>query len=132
MEREIGEAEKIITEYKKYLVKPNPNWPLHIQQALTCINKNLLNFHITIGWVKNECHIHNKSFSAQFSFYVGMLPKSYLLNHRILIGKQLLKKTDLPITIIAFHLGFQSLSAFSNTFKAKVGVQPSEWKKKHT
>jgi AraC-like DNA-binding protein len=78
--------------------------------------------------LQDECHIHSKSFSAKFAFFIGYGPKAYMLHLRIEAGKLLLQQTQASISTIAISLGFNSLSAFDNAFKHSEGKRPSVWR----
>lgn len=52
----------------------------------------------------------------------------YLKMLRVIKGIEMLLKADENITEIAFKTGYESISAFSNTFQQIVGMRPSEFK----
>jgi AraC-like DNA-binding protein len=52
-------------------------------------------------------------------------PHRYLLTRRIERATALLRDTDLPITEIAFHTGWESLGTFGRTFRDITGQSPS-------
>ncbi|MBQ4087516.1 MAG: helix-turn-helix transcriptional regulator [Clostridia bacterium] len=57
-------------------------------------------------------------------------PYSYLLDKRIDLSKQLLKNTNFSVKQIAYSLCFSDEFYFSNIFKKKVGISPSEFRKR--
>ena len=52
-----------------------------------------------------------------------------LQNTRLEHGLSLLQSTDIPISEIAFDCGFKTPSHFSDSFKKRFGIQPSEIRK---
>ena len=60
----------------------------------------------------------------------GVTPYAYLLSKKIHFSKKLLESTNLSISQIADKLCFADEYYFSNTFKDKVGVSPSVYRKK--
>src|SRR5262249_15460175 len=54
----------------------------------------------------------------------GVPPHRYLLTRRIERATALLRDTDLAITEIAFHTGWQSLGTFGRTFRDVTGESP--------
>jgi AraC family transcriptional regulator of adaptative response / DNA-3-methyladenine glycosylase II len=52
-----------------------------------------------------------------------------VLTRRLLLAKQLLTETDLPITEIAFASGFSSVRRFNDAFAGRYGMAPSRLKK---
>ena len=45
-------------------------------------------------------------------------------------SRQLLANTDLPISQIAYALGYSAISAFSRSFRRWSGTTPGEWREK--
>ena len=75
----------------------------------------------------------NFGFSASyltkiFTKYEGTTPSKYIKQYRISIAKQMLKNTDLPISVISSYTGFGDQFHFSKTFKNAVGVNPSQYR----
>ena len=46
------------------------------------------------------------------------------------VSRQLLANTDLPISQIAYALGYSAISAFSRSFRRWTGTSPGEWREK--
>src|SRR5690348_13575554 len=60
---------------------------------------------------------------------LGVAPIQLLLTRRLLLAKQLLTETRLPITEIAFASGFSSLRRFNDAFSTRYGMPPSRLRK---
>ena len=56
---------------------------------------------------------------------LGVPPIQLLLTRRLLLAKQLLTETTLPITEIAFASGFASLRRFNDAFTTRYGMPPT-------
>lgn len=115
--------------YKQTLVKPDPVWPDDIRRAIMCLHQHLFSETLSVGFLKEQCGVNGKSFSARFKRYVGRHPGEYIIHHRIAAGKMLLKGTNARVTHIALELGFSSLSSFDKTFYNRVEMTPSGWRK---
>jgi AraC family transcriptional regulator len=61
-----------------------------------------------------------------FKQSTGYTPHQYVISQRIERAKELLKKTDLSITEIAYLLGFSTPAHFTHHFRRKTGIRPSE------
>lgn len=61
---------------------------------------------------------------------LGVSPIQLLLTRRLLLAKQLLTETALPITEIAFASGFASLRRFNDAFSTQYGMAPTRLRKK--
>lgn len=109
-------------------------WPTNIQRAVSCIHKHLFKPKLTVGWMKEQCHISGNNFSGKFKYYLGKTPKQYILHHRIEAAKQLLgnpKLQGVSISMTAYELGFSSAASFSRLFKRRIGITPSRWREKN-
>jgi AraC family transcriptional regulator, regulatory protein of adaptative response / DNA-3-methyladenine glycosylase II len=56
---------------------------------------------------------------------LGVSPIELVLTRRLLLAKQLLTETTLPVIDIAFASGFSSLRRFNDAFSARYGMPPS-------
>ena len=68
----------------------------------------------------------NRVFRQEF----GTTVYSYILNNKISIAKSLLTGTSMSVAEIAFLLNFADEHYFSNIFKKKTGLTPSQCRKK--
>jgi AraC family transcriptional regulator of adaptative response / DNA-3-methyladenine glycosylase II len=56
---------------------------------------------------------------------LGVSPMELVLTRRLLLAKQLLTETSLPITEVAFASGFASLRRFNDAFSGRYGMPPT-------
>ena len=63
---------------------------------------------------------------------LGVAPIQLLLTRRLLLAKQLLTETALPVTEIAFASGFSSLRRFNDAFSTRYRMPPTRLRKKAT
>src|SRR5688572_15550594 len=56
---------------------------------------------------------------------LGVPPIQLLLTRRLLLAKQMLTETSLPVTDIAFASGFASLRRFNDAFHSRYGMAPT-------
>jgi AraC-like DNA-binding protein len=66
-------------------------------------------------------------FAERFTRMVGMPPMQYLLEWRIAIAKDLLRRERPPLAEVAARIGYQSASAFSTSFSRVTGCSPSDF-----
>ncbi|MEX2455740.1 MAG: AraC family transcriptional regulator [Balneolaceae bacterium] len=105
--------------------------PFGVREALACIHEHVFTRRLTVKWMKEYCGLNGNNFSGKFKHYVGKTPRQYWLYHRIETAKLLLKDealTGASITDIAYSLGFNSLQAFSLTFKNYTGCSPKDFR----
>ncbi|MCC6291793.1 MAG: helix-turn-helix domain-containing protein [Bryobacterales bacterium] len=60
---------------------------------------------------------------------LGVSPIELIQTRRLLLAKQLLAETALPVTEIAFASGFASLRRFNDAFQTRYGMAPSRLRK---
>lgn len=65
-----------------------------------------------------------RTFKATF----GETPHRYLQRRRIERAMFLLRESDRPVTEICFEVGFASLGSFGRTFRAIVGLTPTDYR----
>ena len=63
---------------------------------------------------------------------LGVPPIQLLLTRRLLLAKQLLTETTLPITEVAFASGFSSVRRFNDAFNRRYGMPPTRLRRKAT
>ena len=63
---------------------------------------------------------------------LGVPPIQLLLTRRLLLAKQLLTETSLPVTEIAFASGFSSLRRFNDAFSMRYRMPPTRLRRKAT
>ncbi|MEN7549344.1 AraC family transcriptional regulator [Rapidithrix thailandica] len=68
-------------------------------------------------------------FKRHFESFYQTSPGKWLLHKRLQHAQRLLNSTDMNISEIAFHCGFQNLSHFSKVFKQHTGFSPTEFQK---
>jgi AraC-like DNA-binding protein len=64
-------------------------------------------------------------FAERFSRKIGMPPMQYLLEWRVALAKDMLRRERTSLTEVAERVGYQSASAFSTAFTRLAGRSPS-------
>ena len=85
--------------------------------------------HFTLSALASQYHISTSHLSHIFKGVTGYAPIEYLMICRLSAAKRLLSSTDKSIKEIVDLCGFSDESNFSRTFKEKVGMPPSEFRK---
>lgn len=73
-------------------------------------------------------HMSKSKLMSSFKDATGHTPIQYLIKRRIEKAKQLLEKTDLAITDIAYNIGFSDSNYFSRQFHKLVGKSPIQYR----
>ncbi len=77
-----------------------------------------------VGRLARVSGISQAHFARSFKQAFGIPPHRYLLTRRIERATALLRDTELSITEIAFHTGWESLGTFGRTFRDITGQSP--------
>jgi len=72
---------------------------------------------------------NNVNIPRNFKEKIGVYPFEFLQIYRISKAIELMKKTNLVVSEVAFNVGYQNLRTFESGFKAYTGINPLEYKK---
>jgi AraC family transcriptional regulator len=70
-------------------------------------------------------------FARAFKVSTGLPPHAWQMAQRIARAKALLESSDLPVTEIAFTVGYENSQAVARLFQRSVGMSPSKWRREH-
>ncbi len=98
-----------------------------IEPALKLIHSEL-HSSITTAQLAAACHYSESQFNRIFRNLTGQSPRQYLLHHKIEIAKDLLARTDLPLSEVAFQSGFYDASDFGKRFREIENVTPRQYR----
>lgn len=85
--------------------------------------------HFSLSEMALRYHISESHLSHIFKIVTGYAPIEYLMSCRLSAAKNLLSSSDKSIKEIIDLCGFSDESNFSRTFKKKVGMTPTEFRK---
>jgi AraC family transcriptional regulator of adaptative response / DNA-3-methyladenine glycosylase II len=83
-----------------------------------------LNGH-TVAELAAELGVSERHLRRAVERALGVSPVALAQTHRLLLAKQLLADTTLPVTQIAFASGFQSLRRFNGVFRERYRLSPT-------
>src|SRR6185312_12378076 len=78
--------------------------------------------------IADEVGLAPRSLARRFEDETGMTWRAALRRMRILAAVEKLADEDLPVTAIAFSVGYTSLSAFNAAFRELTGRTPTEYR----
>lgn len=81
----------------------------------------------TVAELARAAGMSRAVFAERFTRKVGMPPMQYLLEWRMAIAKDALRRERPPLAEVAERVGYQSASAFSTAFARLTGCSPSEF-----
>lgn len=81
----------------------------------------------TVAQLAKTSALSRSAFFDRFSRAVGVAPMAYLLSWRLAVAKNLLRRSEFNVAMIAERVGYSSASAFSVAFTRHVGVSPTQY-----
>lgn len=84
----------------------------------------------SLGTYARQCGLSISRFSEAFRDHCGVSPMAYFTELRVQLACELLDTTDLQVSEIAEHLGFQDALYFSRLFRKHTGMPPTIYRKR--
>lgn len=84
---------------------------------------------LTVADLMRVAHMSQTSLMRTFDRVMGRSAIDHLIRLRISKAKSLLRRTTLPITEIAFQVGFNDGNYFSRQFRKLAGVSPRDYRR---
>ncbi|WP_295746863.1 AraC family transcriptional regulator [uncultured Limosilactobacillus sp.] len=108
--------------------KQDSNAKTRVKAMLEYIQKNYSQ-KITLAELAKSANISKAECNRCFHSILQTSPYNYLLEYRLSKAAELLKKTKLPISVVANQVGFSQASQFGKYFKAKTSLTPLQFRK---
>ena len=103
---------------------------MFLESVDSFIQKNLSNQNLSSATLADALNTTTSTLNRKLKNLTNIDTTHYIRMHRIAKAKDLLQNTDLAMMEIQIECGFDTPSYFSRTFKADVGVSPSEYRKR--
>lgn len=108
----------------------SPHFSL-VKRSMEFIQKNLQN-KIALSQLSSLSGLSPNYFHRIFTHTLGTTPNGYITALRLEKVKEMLVKTDVPVSEIALQCGFDNIPYFSCLFKKHLNLSPGEFRKKHS
>ena len=92
-----------------------------------CINEHLSEPLMKTSDLAEMMGMSRSSLFRKMSALTGVAPNEYVLIYKLNKSVEMLKNVEMNISEVAYALGFNSPSHFSNTFKKRFGVSPKNY-----
>lgn len=100
----------------------------HAKKAVCIMEEGMADF--SLEDLAKVLGITGRHLRRVFVSEYGVSPVQYVQTHRLLMAKNLLTDTNLPVTDIAFAAGFGSIRRFNALFQKNYRLSPSSLRKK--
>lgn len=126
-------AVQLLREYSSLKTPAEPRYinglpKRKLALVLELIESDLSN-KLSLSVLADAVGLSEYHFIRMFKLSTGSTPHQYVLYKRIERAKELLQKTDMSITEIAYLLGFSTSAHFTHHFHSKTGITPSTMRK---
>ena len=82
----------------------------------------------SLSELSKQIGLNTFKLKKDFKAYFGVPVFKYLQNERLTLAHKLIRNQDATVQEAAWHVGYDSLSSFSNAFEKKFGYRPSQIK----
>jgi AraC-like DNA-binding protein len=84
----------------------------------------------TVQWLAEHLHVSPRYLSDMLRSLIGRNAQQYIHDKLIERAKEILSISHLPISTIAYQLGFEHPQSFNKLFKRKTQLSPLEFRQK--
>jgi|WetSurSiteA1Bulk_404760.scaffolds.fasta_scaffold14720_2 AraC family transcriptional regulator len=116
------------SRHEAFLKKVTTDQPDNLIHCIHYIHNNMQK-DITLEELAKKANVSKYHFCRLFKKHIGISPMKFILSRKITRAKELLRREDVNISMIAADLGFSDLSSFSEKFKKLVGTSPTQFRK---
>lgn len=120
---------KVTRNIEKNLEINHPIYPKSIENVINYLHTNF-DKDINLNTLAGIAQLSKYHFLRLFYQYVNTTPIHYLNTIRLERAKNYLLGTNYSVKKIAYEVGFHSLQPLNNLFKERLGLTPSEYRKK--
>lgn len=93
--------------------------------------KEHLNEDLSVKMLASRAFVSSDHLTRIFKKKFGMTVTDYILDRRMKLAAELLKKPDLSITMVSNSVGFGNYSYFTEQFKRTYGLTPRDYQKRY-
>jgi len=114
---------------KRAEIEITPRDELFIQKVLTIIDKHMADPDFSVEALSSELFMHRAAIYRKMMAITGRSPLEFIRKERLKRGSQLLGKSQMTVSEIAYQVGFNNPKKFSQYFKEEFGLTPSQFLK---
>lgn len=97
---------------------------LGIARAMSLIDANLRR-RWSLALLAAEVGVSRSTFAAEFMAQIGQTPMAYVTAQRMKRARESLRTPGVPVSEVAWRVGYDSPAAFTRTFKRMFGLTPA-------
>lgn len=109
----------------------NPPFVTFMAEVDALILKNINDEKFSVKELSRLLFLSSSQTYKKMKIKTGQSPSEYIRNKRLEKAHQLILDTNLPLSNIAWNVGFSRPSYFSSSFSAHYGYNPSSLRRKN-
>ncbi|WP_207513706.1 hybrid sensor histidine kinase/response regulator transcription factor [Longitalea luteola] len=98
-----------------------------LQEIVTYLENNLSNTQLSVEGLSKHIGMSRSSLYTKLLQLTGETPVEYIRSFRLEKAAQLMQKSNMTISEIAYHVGFTTPNYFTKSFKSRFNMLPSEY-----
>ena len=98
-----------------------------LEKVMSYINNNISNPTLSVEMIATEVGLSRVHLHRKLRQLTNQTTRDLIRNQRIQLAARLLKEKNLPISEVAYAVGFSSPAHFTTAFKAMFGMSPSQY-----
>ena len=106
---------------------------VHLEQSDVELAKAYIHSHLSqpilVTDVAEHVNLSSEYFTRLFKKETGQNIKDYIIQAKMEAAKDLLARSDIPVSLIAMEMGYDNFSHFTQIFKKICGVTPSDYRR---
>ena len=106
------------------------NHPDYVDELISFLN-NPINLSVSASELCKDFNESTSTILRNFKKYTGYTIVAYKNQKRMALAAEMLIKSDVKITDIAYDLQYESFSYFLRVFKKEYGITPSQYREKY-
>ncbi len=100
---------------------------IFLKKVMEIIAKNISNPELSVEMISSQIGLSSTHLYRKLKSITNQSTKDILKNYRMQKAAQMIKNKEGNITEIMYHVGFNSLSSFSKSFKKTFGISPKDY-----
>ena len=104
---------------------------IFIEKAIKAVEQHISDTEFSVENLGDTLGLSRGHLYKKLMFITGKGPAEFIRTIRLKRGRQLLDKSQLQVSQIAYEVGFNSPKRFSKYFREEFGLSPSEYLKLH-
>lgn len=101
-----------------------------VQKALTLVEEHMADSDYSVEQLSSDLSMSRANLYKKMMNITGQSPHDFMRSIRLKRACQLLERSQMQVSEIAYAVGYSSPKRFSENFKAEYGVTPSEYMKR--